>query len=91
MSKSSKSTQIAIRVLPEEKTVIQQKADDYGYSVSEYVRKRALEDDIQPNGKRLQEIATHMCRLATLTNQIKDSKLRDYFVIEETAIWQLIK
>lgn len=82
---------ILIKVSTEEKSRIAERAAQHGYSTSEYVRRRALGQDVKPYGKLLQDIARQLCYMAEATTQVNDTRVRANLVEMENAIWQLIK
>lgn len=82
---------ILIKVSEEEKDKIEQKAAEYGGTVSEMIRNKILCTTKVTTGKQLQELACSLCQLATLTNQISDSQLRGNFEEVQKSLWQSIK
>lgn len=82
---------ILIKVSTREKSCIAERAAQHGYSTSEYVRRCALNQDVKPYGRLLQDIARQLCYMAEETNQVNNIRVRANLVRMEDAIWQLIK
>lgn len=82
---------IIIKVTTDEKSRIKNHAAQDGCSVSEYMRRCALNEDTRHDGKLLQDIAHRLCRLAEATNQVDAPDVRRKLVQVEAEIWQLIK
>lgn len=82
---------IQLKVSLDEKNQIQYYAQQYGGTLSQYIRHQLLELDDAPNGIDKQNLIRTLCGHARLIEQIEDPQLRGQLENLEAQLWQLIK
>lgn len=82
---------ITVRVSPEEKKRIEENAEQFGGSISDYVRTILLNPGTDLNGRLAQSPACGLCNHWELIKRVEDPNLRDLLVKWEEMMWQSIK
>lgn len=84
----NKKEVIQIRVNPEEKNLIEEKAREFGGSVSEYARTVLQNPDKDLGGKLGQALAAALCQHAALVERVHDPHIRAELSRWELGLWQ---
>lgn len=84
--------QLKIKMSVEEKQLIENAAQMYGGSMSDYARKKLLTGaENLSDGRRTQELVAALCKLCRITERIEDENLRKDLEQVEVELWQRVK
>lgn len=88
---AAKTEVLKVLVTDAEKKKVDQDADAFGGSRSEYIRSKLLSTGGNEYGKERQKIVQLLCRHAKLVGKVKDADERRNLEEWEALAWQLLK
>lgn len=87
-----KDKTLKFKVTSEEKRKIEQDAENYGSTTSDYIRHKMLEkDSTSTDGKRTQKIVECLCEFSCISEKISDENLREKLKKVEVMMWQHLR
>ena len=90
MEPENKDSRVHIRVSEEEKRLIEEKAREFGGSVSEYARTVLQDPEKDLNGRLGQVLAAALCKHATIVARLRDPHAREALSRWEAELWRNI-
>lgn len=87
---NTRSKSIRIMTTAKEKSIISNNAQEFGGTVSEYIRTKILSDSTEENGKVLQALVALLCHHSRFIEGISDENIRKPLEHWEGTVWQLL-
>ena len=88
--KTTNKVYVKAELLPEQKERLHQRAKEMGYSDSEFIRMKVL-DDTQGKEEMIRNASRHLPSLYHLTEQVENEVIQEELSKKVSQLWQCLK